>query len=368
MDKKSLSVAILGSRGIPNRYGGFEAFAEELSVRLAARGHDVLVYTVGEHPVKDESWNGVKRVLVSNPEANLGTFGQFIYDLRCNLHSRRVKPGIILHLGYTSDSVWYWLWPKSSVHMVNMDGQEWNRSKYSRPVRAFLRIAERMATLRSKWLVADNGEMEKYLGGKFKVPVRYIAYGAKVPTAFSQGIPGEWDLVPGAYDLVVARMEPENNIETAILAKIKSGSSVPLVIIGNQNKYKSILQEKYGQLEMIRFLDAVYNEEKLNSLRHFSRIYVHGHSVGGTNPSLLEAMACSCRIVAHGNPFNRFVLGHEAKYFSSVTELADHFHESKPGDYEKMIATNLDKVRREYNWDAITDAYEKLFYDATGTQ
>ncbi len=366
MDKKALSLALMGSRGIPNRYGGFESFAEELGVRLAARGHHVIVYTVADHPVKAEKWKGVNRVLINNPEGKLGTFGQFIYDLNCNRHSRSKQFDIILHLGYTSDSVWYWLWAKNSMHIVNMDGQEWKRSKYNRLVRAFLHLAERLATIRSRWLVADSGEIEKYLRNKYSVPVIYIAYGAKVPAAYSPELIGEWGLARGSYDLVVARMEPENNIEMAIQAKMASKSRIPLVIVGNANKYKRFLQEKYDRQENIRFLDAVYNEEKLNNLRHFSRIYVHGHSVGGTNPSLLEAMACGCRIVAHGNPFNRFVLGDDAKYFSSKTELSALLNEFRPVDYEKLIVQNLAKISREYNWDAITDAYEKLFYDATG--
>jgi glycosyltransferase involved in cell wall biosynthesis len=367
MDKKTLSVAILGSRGIPNRYGGFEAFAEELSLRLVSRGHRVLVYTVSGHPVKEENWKGVRRILIKNPENKLGAFGQFIYDLRCNLHSRREKPDIVLHLGYTSDSVWYRLWPKKSVHIVNMDGQEWKRSKYNRPVRAFLKLAEKLATLRSHWLVADSAEIEKYLHEKYEMPVRYIAYGAKAPAAYSPELIGDWGLSRTNYDLVVARMEPENNIEMAIQAKIASESRIPLVIVGNANKYKRFLQEKYGRHEIIRFLDAVYNEEKLNNLRHFSRIYVHGHSVGGTNPSLLEAMACGCRIVAHQNPFNELVLGDEARYYSSQTELTGLFMSFRPADFEKLITQNLVKIRQEYNWDAITDAYEKLFYDATGS-
>ena len=119
---------------------------------------------------------------------------------------------------------------------------------------------------------------------------------------------------------------------------------------------------------MIRFLDAVYEEDKINSLRHFSRIYVHGHSVGGTNPSLLEAMACGCRIVAHKNPFNEFVLGENASIFlhpanwlyCSTLLMQDH--------YEKLIDRNLEKIRQEYNWDAVTDAYENLFFDAIGAK
>jgi len=368
MDKKILSVAILGSRGIPNRYGGFEACAEELGARLVKHGHQVVVYTIDDHPVKDDYWQGVKRVLISNPERSLGTFGQFLYDFHCNRHSRKENFDIILHLGYTSDSVWYWLWAKNSVHIVNMDGQEWKRSKYKRPVRAFLRLAERLATLRSRWLVADSVGIEKYLLEKFHVPVRYIAYGAKIPGSFSSDNLKDYGLSPFEYDLIIARMEPENNIEPAIEAKIASGDKEPLVIVSNANKYKRVLKEKYGQLEAIRFMDAIYDKVKINNLRHFSRIYVHGHSVGGTNPSLLEAMACGCRIVAHNNPFNGSVLGEEAFYYSSQSELTTFFTNFSTGLYDKLIEWNLQKIRQEYNWDAVSDAYERLFFDAINSK
>jgi len=119
---------------------------------------------------------------------------------------------------------------------------------------------------------------------------------------------------------------------------------------------------------MIRFSDAIYKEGKINSLRHFSRIYIHGHSVGGTNPSLLEAMACGCRIVAHRNPFNGSVLGEKARYFSTSGELTSLLDTYEHDHYLDLTERNLQMVRQEYNWDAVTDAYEKLFYDAIGSE
>ena len=366
MDRRTLSVAILGSRGIPNRYGGFEACAEELGTRLAMRGHRVVVYTMKDHPVKEQYWQGVKRVMKPNPERIFGSFGQFIYDFHCNRHTRKEDTDIILHLGYTSDSIWYWLWKKKTVHMVNMDGQEWRRKKYNRPVRAFLRYAERLATLRSQWLVADSKEIESYLLRKYPLPVRYIPYGAIVPESFSPGESNNQGLAPHQYDLIIARMEPENNIQMAIEAKLRSQNTEPLVIVSNENAYKRFLKKKYEGQELIKFADAIYDQEKINSLRHFSRIYVHGHSVGGTNPSLLEAMACGCRIVSHRNPFNEYVLGEDAYYYSDQPDLTALFNDFNETNYAGFVAQNLGKIRKEYNWDAVTDAYEKLFLDAVG--
>jgi glycosyltransferase involved in cell wall biosynthesis len=366
MDKKALSVAILGSRGIPNRYGGFEVCAEELGTRLVSRGHRVVVYTMNDHPVKDLYWQGIQRVMKPNPENIFGSFGQFIYDFHCNRHSRNEIFDIVLHLGYTSDSVWYWLWKKNTFHIVNMDGQEWKRSKYSKAVRRFLKFAERLATLRSSWLVADSKAIESYLVDKYRLPVRYIPYGAVIPQGFLPDEVIRLGLAPHQYDLIIARMEPENNIEMAIEAKLRSEDRIPLVIVSNDNAYKHSLVHKYEGHELIRFSEAIYDSERINSLRHFSRLYVHGHSVGGTNPSLLEAMACGCRIVSHKNHYNEHVLGEDAFYYSDQYGLTALFNDFDAGNYAGLVTRNLDMIRQEYNWDAVADAYEKLFFDAAG--
>ena len=363
METKPLRIAILGSRGIPNQYGGYETCAEELGTRLVKRGHEVLVYTVDHHPMKENWWKGIQRTLIHDP-LKLGTFGQFIYDLKSNLNSRKQNVDIVLHLGYTSDSICYGLWTKNSIHITNMDGQEWKRAKFSPTVRNFLKYAEKLAVKGSNWLVADSRPIEKYLLEKYGKPVRYIAYGADIPEVFQKKIVQQFGLESNNYDLVIARMEPENNIELMIEAKLNANDSNPLVIIGNNNKYKQMLLKKYAKQVKIRFLDAVYEKEKINSLRYYCRLYLHGHSVGGTNPSLLEAMACSCPILAHKNPFNEAVLGTEADYFSSTEELIILFKEYDFSKTASKVAKNLEKIRSEYNWGKITDVYEELFYDA----
>jgi len=367
MTKDKLSIAILGSRGIPNRYGGYEVCAQELGIRLVEHGHQVTVYCGHDHPVKDKIWQGITREIIVNPEKKTGTVGQFIYDLNCNLHSRKNKFDIVLHLGYTSDSIWCWLWTKKSIHLVNMDGQEWKRLKYSQSIRRFLKYAERLATKRSKYLVADSHPIEKYLAEKYNKPIRYIAYGAAIPVSISHAVPERYGLKSKQFDLLLARMEPENNIEMAIEAKLFSKDNIPLVIIGNKNKYKTQLINKFGNQAVIKFEDAIYESEKVNSLRYHCRYYIHGHSVGGTNPSLLEAMACSCVILAHKNPFNKSVLGEDAFYFDSRKELSEAFLRPFPDAYHKWVSNNLVKIRNEFNWDNITKQYEKLFLDAVNS-
>ena len=364
MEKFKLNIAILGTRGIPNRYGGFEACAEQLALGLTDMGHKVAVYCIHDHPVKDRSWNGIQRILKHNPENILGSSGQFIYDLRCNLDSRKRDFDLILHLGYTSDSIWYKIWPRKSIHFVNMDGMEWKREKYGNLTKRFLKWAERLATLRAHTLIADNPAIEEYMAAKYKLPIHFIPYGAFIPAEYSHNILNSLGLTPHAYDLMVARMEPENHIADAIEAKLKNDDNYPLVIISNRNKYASVLEQKFGSQEKIIFAGPVYEPDLVQSLRHFSRYYIHGHSVGGTNPSLLEAMACGCKIIAHQNPFNQAVLGRDASYFSTKDNLAELLA-ANPGEEEESGAqVNIHKIKDVYNWEKVTHDYEKLFRHA----
>ena len=359
-----LKIAILGTRGIPNRYGGFEECAEKLSVRLASKGHQVAVYTDAAHPVREKQWKGVERILKENPEHWMGTAGQFFYDLRCNLNSRHRAFDIILHLGYTSDSVWQQLWPSESVHIVNMDGLEWQRSKYSRPVRGFLKYAEKLAAKKADWLVADSLPIMEYLEKNYNKPIRHIAYGADIPETIDEKVPSEFGLINRDYDLIVARIIPDNNIEMILKAREKGKDRTPLMILCNRNRMMNELKEKYSHLDFINFHGPVYEKSKVSSLRFHCRYYIHGHSAGGTNPSLLEAMACSSPVIAHDNPFNRAVLGPDAQYFGSAEALADILEGNPREDINKHIQNNLQKVKDVYNWDAISHAYEKLFYES----
>src|SRR6266480_5995741 len=168
-----MRIAILGTRGIPNRYGGFEQFAEYAAPLLAKRGHEVFVYNSSSHPFQDKEWRGVKLIRRPDPENNLGTFGQFIYDFNCIMDARRENFDFILQLGYTSSSIWAFLLPKKAVVITNMDGFEWKRKKYSRLVQWFLRHAEKWAVKYSDVLIADSLIMQSYLKKKYKITASY---------------------------------------------------------------------------------------------------------------------------------------------------------------------------------------------------
>ena len=196
--------------------GGFEQLAEHLSLGLINKGHEVFVYNSSKHPYKEKQWNGVNIIHCSDPEKTLGTFGQFIYDFNCILDSRKRMFDSILNLGYTSSSVWMRLFSKKVKVLTNMDGMEWKRSKYSNKVKFFLKHAERWAVKRSNVLVADSIAIQKYLNEKYKVNSEFIAYGAEIFDRPDETVLNQFDIKPLGYNMLIARMEPENNLEKII--------------------------------------------------------------------------------------------------------------------------------------------------------
>ena len=172
-----MKAGILGSRGIPNNYGGFEQFAESLATGLAEMGVDVWVYNSHTHPYKDKKWKSANLIHCYDPEDRMGTAGQFVYDFNCIMDSRRRNFDVILQLGYTSSSVWHWLLPASTLIITNMDGLEWKRSKYSPRVQKFLQYAEKLAVYQSHHLVADSEAIAEYLMERHQRNSHFIQIG-----------------------------------------------------------------------------------------------------------------------------------------------------------------------------------------------
>src|SRR5262245_58370078 len=362
-----LKIGILGTRGIPNHYGGFEQFAEHLSSGLLQRGHDVSVYNSTLHPFKEKEWNGVRIIHCLDWENKIGTAGQFIYDWNCINDARKRQFDILLHLGYTSDSVWHWRWPKKTINIVNMDGLEWQRSKYNKYTQRFLKWAESLAARNAHSLVADSTAIRDHLTSCYnKLPI-YIPYGAHVFDQPNPAIVDKYGLVPHHYFMLIARMEPENNIEMIIRGHLAAKSLFPLFVIGNiTNKFGRYITAKYNDPK-IKYADAIYDKNELDNLRYYSAVYFHGHSVGGTNPSLIEAMACSCFIAAHNNRFNKAVLNNDAGYFSTADDVRTIIDSPTSGSLQlQFVRANIEKIRTIYNQEKIVDSYEQMMLKACG--
>lgn len=355
-----MKIAILGTRGIPNYHGGFEQFAEFFSVFLHQKGIAVYVYCSSIHPYKESTYKNVQRIVCDDAEGKIGTAGQFLYDLNCILDARKRNFDVILQLGYTSSSVWSFLFPKKAIIITNMDGLEWKRTKYNKSVQKFLKYAEKLAVKKSDYLISDSIGIQQFIKEKYKKDSEFIAYGA---TLFdSPEVEKIQPIVatPYSYDLLIARMEPENNIETIIKGYLKKDSGRKLFLIGNHNgtKFGQYLFEKYSPSESIVFLGPIYDMALLDNLRYYSNLYFHGHSVGGTNPSLLEAMACNCCIVAHNNVFNKSILNDDAFYFKDENELAEHLSlQKEQSEIALKLANNNNKITHQYSWEVINNAY-----------
>jgi len=359
-----LKIGILGCRGIPNHYGGFEQFAQHLSHRLVENGHRVWVYQSSLHPFERDSWEGVNLIRQYDPEDKLGAFGQFIYDFNCLSDARKREFDILLQLGYTSNAIWFPFWPKNAANIIHMDGFEWKRSKYIRPVRYFLKLMEGLAVRQGDALVVDSPVIQSYITNSYGRKSFYIPYGVSLPVKSNLRYLEDLGLSESQYFLVIARIVPENNLETIIEGFLMSDHRLPLVIVGNTaTRYAHDLVRRYKKYNIL-FCGSIYNQGALDSLRRHCALYFHGHSVGGTNPSLLEAMAHEIAICAHDNPFNRSVLGKDAFYFGARRDISDAI---KANDLQNVARkwgpANYRKIKEGYQWSQITSGFEELFYE-----
>ncbi|HEX6332914.1 MAG TPA: DUF1972 domain-containing protein, partial [Flavisolibacter sp.] len=300
-----LKIAILGTRGIPNHYGGFEQVTEQLATGLTAAGHQVTVYNSHNHPYRQREWKGVRIVHCYDPEYRIGTAGQFFYDRNCIRHAVRYQFDVILVMGYSSSSVWWRLLPSTATVIYNMDGLEWKRSKYLWPVRRFLKYAEKLAALHAHYHIADSMGIRDHLEKTYGIHAAYIPYGAEITRQEKPGILERMKVAPGGYFMLMARMEPENNVHLALEGFGRTNTTKKFIVTGNTGtRYGRRMLRKYSHDSRIIFTGPLFDQDELHTLRANAAVYFHGHSVGGTNPSLLEAMASRVFIAAHDNAFN----------------------------------------------------------------
>lgn len=362
-------IALLGSRGIPARYGGFETFAEELSVRLVERGIDVTVFCEGSSAGATSEHRGVRLVHV-RPRAP-GALRTLAFDAQCLIRACRGYD-VVYMLGYGSSALCALPRLLGREVWINMDGLEWRRSKWSRPARAFLRYMERAAFATATRLVFDNAalraEVEARRGRAARSSV--IEYGAPLcDRDDGRDVVERFGLEPGAYYLAVARLEPENHLHEIVRAHRASGTRRPLAVVTNLERggaYARELDRLRGPTT--RVLGAVYEPERLRPLRRHAHAYVHGHSVGGTNPSLLEAMGAANLVFAHDNPFNREVLGEDAVYWHDEAGLERAFEDDEeldPAVRERLRGACFARARDRYGWERIADAYAALIRECT---
>lgn len=384
--KKKVHVFIVGSKGIPAQYGGFETFVENLTARKKSKE---IMYHVScmDNEEKHFEYNGADCFNVKLPLK--GAPGRILHVSRVlsivekwkkeNLAERaivyilgcRIGPLLIPHSKKLH---------KLGVKIfVNPDGLEWKRDKWSKPEKAFLKYCERCLVLNSDIAICDSKNIEKYILEAYPSmadKTTYIAYGADVsPSACTEDKFEEWlrkhNLTGENYYLIVGRFVPENNYETMIAEFMKSSTKKPLVIISNaeKNKFYELLKDKtkFNTDERIKFVGTVYDQELLKKIREEAFAYIHGHEVGGTNPSLLEALASTKVNLLLGVGFNREVGGEAALYWekqdNSLSKLIDSIEKMEYED-EIMRLNASKRIVDCFAWNAICADYEELFINA----
>jgi len=363
-----MKIAITGTRGIPNRYGGFEQFAEYLSAKLARRGHEVWVYNSDSHPFRQNFYGNVRIIRKWLPEKWVGPGAHYLYDYFCLKNAIRQNADVILECGYASAAPLYPILNLGPTRLItHMDGMEWQRKKWNSFVRRNIRKAEDWAVRLSHAIVCDHPLIADYYKNNYNGNPEYIPYGVDIPENTDKRVLNLYKLDPYGYWITVARLEPENHIRMILEGHRDAAMDQPLIVIGDYHTaYGRKLHRAFARNPGIIFHGAIYDLNLLNSLRHFSRGLFHGHSVGGTNPSLLEAMSSGANIIAHDNPYNRYVLGKNAFFFNSREDVRKII--LKPPDKEVISRNkngNLDKIRTGYRWEMVIDRYEELFLRLT---
>jgi len=357
-----LRLALLGCRGIPARYGGFETFAEELGPRLVARGFEVTVFCEGAAHNRPHEYRGVRLEYVRVPP--LGAASALAYDLLA-LRRARARHDVVYMLGYGAGAFLGLGARAGNEVWVNMDGLEWRRAKWGRLARAWLRRMERGALRSARRVVFDSAAVRAaVLGGELAPHTSVVAYGAELELEPDPAVLLSLGLRRHGYYLCVARIEPENHVLEIVRAHARARATRALLVVGDlgrAGRYGDACRAAAGATA--RFLGPVFDRRTLFALRHDSAAVLHGHSVGGTNPSLLEAMAAGAPLLVHENPFNREVLEERARTFRDEDELAALLREAEAWSAEERLRqgrANRARIEERYTWERVADEYAAL--------
>ena len=352
-----MKVAILGTVGVPGRYGGFETLAENLVHHHKRTGMDaeltVWCSTKAKtgRPARFESADLRYVRLKANGVQSIP------YDVVSLFDAVRTGHNRIILLGVSGAMALPLIRLVSRAQIVtNIDGIEWKREKWTGLARAFLRASEWAAVRFSHDVIADNQAIANHVRDSYGSKCHVIAYGGD--HALKQGYESETpDGLPGSYALALCRIEPENNIHMILDAW--SRLDRPLVFVGNwgNSVYGSELHARYASTPNLHLLDPVYDQDALYALRARASLYVHGHSAGGTNPSLVEMMHFGVPVLAHDCAFNRHTTEDKSRYFETADDLVDLVQKLKPSEAERMGAEMCDIAQRRYTWEGVGESY-----------
>jgi glycosyltransferase involved in cell wall biosynthesis len=363
---RRLRIAMLGTRGVPARYGGFETAVEEVGQRLVARGHEVTVYrrSDGHDAPAPRQHRGMR--LVTLPALHLRWAETLSHSAVSSLH---------VLLSGRHDAVFVFnaanapllpiLHARRLPVAVHVDGLEWRRAKWAGAGRRYYRSAEALAVRWAHALIADAPGIAEYYEREFGASTELLGYGAPVLAGLPDDRLEELGVERQKFHLVVARFEPENQVDLIVRGYRESAASYPLIVVGSapySDHYTAGVRAIAESDGRVRLVGPVWDQDQLNQLYAHALLYLHGHSVGGTNPSLLRAMGAGAAVGAFDVRFNRDVLGDDGCYFADETDVAKLLDaaESDPERCRRYGATLQARVAERYDWDEVADGYEAL--------
>jgi glycosyltransferase involved in cell wall biosynthesis len=360
---KERCLRILGTRGVPAAHGGFETFAEYLSLYLVNRGWRVVVYCQedGSGPVMEDEWRGVNRVRI--PVEHAGPKGTIVFDWLATRHASRHRD-LCLTLGYNT-AIFCALLRRSGVpNVINMDGIEWARAKWGRLAKAWFWANDWAGCFLGNHLVADHPNIAEHLQTRVSgSKITMIPYGADEVASASMEPLAVRGLEAGRYLTLIARAEPENSILEVVTGFSRKKRGYRLAVLGTYDAASPYHRAvKAAASEEVVFLGAIYDKAVVQALRFHSAAYVHGHQVGGTNPSLVEALGAGNAVIAHDNVFNRWVAGDGAAYFADADSFSRCLEDvmGSASRLAEMRRMSVHRFQSAFSWPGILGQYESL--------
>lgn len=355
-------IAIIGTAGVPARYGGFETLAHHLVNNLNEQ-YDLTVYCSNKYYNKQERaayWNEAR--LIHLP-LNANGLQSIFYDIISILHALFYADTLLI-LGVSGGIIlpFVKLFTKKKI-IVNIDGLEWRRDKWNKYVKWFLHFSEKLAVKYSDADITDNAAIKRYTAIQYKTLSHLIEYGADHchKQAIDLGTIQKYPFLKQAYAFKVCRIEPENNIHL-VLEAFANLPDQKMVIVGNwkNSEYGKRLQTKYQSYKNLHLLDPIYDQVELNILRSNCKVYIHGHSAGGTNPSLVEAMYLQLPIIAFDVSYNRATTDNSCLYFKTAEELIQVLSQCNNQVLNTIGNRMLQIAQNRYTWKIIANKYAYL--------
>ncbi len=355
-----MRIALVGTRGVPARYGGFETCVEEVGKRLADRGHEVVVYCRSSDEDLRDEFEGMR--LVHLPALRTRALETMSHTGLSAMHLVAHRADAVIMFN-AANAVWLPVVRAARMPVAtHVDGLEWRRAKWGTLGKNYYRLAERLAVWWSNALIADAKGIADYYRSRFGAATELISYGAPLLEGVGDHRLAELGLSRHGYHLVVARFEPENHVHVIIEGYVRSSARLPLLVVGSAPYADAYTQRLKGLADdRVQFLGGVWDQELLDQLYANSLEYLHGHSVGGTNPSLLRALGAGAAVTAFDVVFNREVALDSGRYFRGPDDVRREV-EVAESDVDGAIARGAQgkQSAARYDWDAVTDEYEDL--------